>query len=755
MEVIVLDDDENTPPLNRDFFQRKRKKGQIQTVVDLTEDDGSQPKEEANITPKRKSPFKPKRISVVSSPTASPSSSQSSQSSQTSSQSSQDDPPIKQDEEKYVPEYYLTNFFIIMDQVYEEHRHLFTESELNITCEFRKLSEAQQRLYIRLYNRKGPWFRISTLKYPPQEIPDLQDTAQGLQKLGFAEVIKASTLSNAQLPKLMEVVSTSELRNIAKAAGVASPGKDNVSREELIERLLKQKTQRTIFGTSVIIQQVAKTLGDCIRLSDESKSVFDRMMSLFYLNLWNTQDDTQSNLLLLRDMGFVSFPAYTITKKNKIFESRSDLLIYEEAINLSKIYNDAIARQDRSFALEIAFSCARWLIGCSNAANDPLKLAEISSESLEQSLNQVATDFYPGKEAGFNSKLNFEEIKLRVDNHLYLARFTWGWVMSQIVVQGVDVLEKEKDYVGATVLLRILLSGAYAPGKRGKWWERLTLDFEHLGKKEDSLHLCETALKDATVSRAFMTGIHSRLCRLSKPPRRWKPPPPLPFPVLAPNEVTIFGKLLTSVTGVKSKFQSIAGGPVTVEAYAMEYYGTEGWESLHSEGSVFRALFSILMWDVIFAEIPDVFQTPFQDAPLDLLTDAFFSSRRELVERKLEEISSNSQLDELVESSWKLHHGISCRGISWEFHNLEKLKQISICFGGKALAGMFRLFCEDYKGWSSGLPDLILWKSEQKLGKLSEVKGPRDRLSNKQRAWITQLVSFGVQIDVCYVKEYD
>ncbi len=34
-----------------------------------------------------------------------------------------------------------------------------------------------------------------------------------------------------------------------------------------------------------------------------------------------------------------------------------------------------------------------------------------------------------------------------------------------------------------------------------------------------------------------------------------------------------------------------------------------------------------------------------------------------------------------------------------------------------------------------------------------EVKGPRDRLSDKQRAWLAMLSDAGLDVDVCYVKE--
>lgn len=37
------------------------------------------------------------------------------------------------------------------------------------------------------------------------------------------------------------------------------------------------------------------------------------------------------------------------------------------------------------------------------------------------------------------------------------------------------------------------------------------------------------------------------------------------------------------------------------------------------------------------------------------------------------------------------------------------------------------------------MPDLLLWHAGQRAAKLSEVKGPRDRLSDQQRAWMAAL----------------
>ncbi len=52
-----------------------------------------------------------------------------------------------------------------------------------------------------------------------------------------------------------------------------------------------------------------------------------------------------------------------------------------------------------------------------------------------------------------------------------------------------------------------------------------------------------------------------------------------------------------------------------------------------------------------------------------------------------------------------------------------------------------------------GMPDLLLWHAGRRQAKLSEVKGPRDRLSEQQRAWILAIAAAGMRVEVLKVKE--
>jgi Fanconi-associated nuclease 1 len=57
---------------------------------------------------------------------------------------------------------------------------------------------------------------------------------------------------------------------------------------------------------------------------------------------------------------------------------------------------------------------------------------------------------------------------------------------------------------------------------------------------------------------------------------------------------------------------------------------------------------------------------------------------------------------------------------------------------------------------AGGMPDLLLWRNAPgapPAARLAEVKGPRDRLSDQQRAWIAALSRAGLEVEVLKVVE--
>ena len=67
------------------------------------------------------------------------------------------------------------------------------------------------------------------------------------------------------------------------------------------------------------------------------------------------------------------------------------------------------------------------------------------------------------------------------------------------------------------------------------------------------------------------------------------------------------------------------------------------------------------------------------------------------------------------------------------------------------MAQICKILCQDYKGRSSGGPDLFLWNPQTKKCKFVEVKGPGDNARPNQKLWFDALVHAGVDVEICRV----
>ncbi len=176
----------------------------------------------------------------------------------------------------------------------------------------------------------------------------------------------------------------------------------------------------------------------------------------------------------------------------------------------------------------------------------------------------------------------------------------------------------------------------------------------------------------------------------------------------------------------------------------------------HAETKVLTTLFGLLFWDIIFEKnIDNVFIDKFQSSPLDLQSDLFYQNRKELIEAKLD-LLRDAPIEficELFRKSWEINKNTECHLVSWSlFESVEELIGLVKCFHSNQLESMCRNFACSFRYFRSGGPDLVLWSTEANRCMFVEVKGPGDRLSEKQIVWLDFLVENAIECEVCYVK---
>ncbi len=652
----------------------------------------------------------------------------------------------KRKDPSHVP-YYLLNFECIVRGVLEEtdDHELFEESELTLVQNLMSSNLDSKKLFVRLFQRKHAWILRKAISY--DEIANIDDQLQALATHGLVD-----TGSNLQdLESVLHILSAPSIKQLCKNMNIGCKGS---TKKDFVSALLSHSKKKSFFTTSskssmsdLILKKARGFIeGDVFKVNEQARCIFMRILSLYSLSNWWDERESergqqtsapQLTTILLQNTGKITFPVYKINRQAKIFRSREDLLQFESVCALEAEFSELFHEKNWTEAIH-----------------------RVMKAQVE-----------------FQAILSNDDVTGHVTNlPSFLRKFTAGSVLCYVLSKGVEVHEKMKDYVQATNLLQELLQQSlYLPDYHGHWYERLVLDLDqHLKKPRESLEAIRKALDDLHVQEARLLSLSQRVQKISNMKRNqigakevsdFQDHPRWPMPQ-EPKVVTIQGKMMpkSNLPGEKTVFvvegQTEGDNDLlcSVEEYVKEHYKNEhGYTNgIHAEGSVIHTIAAILLWDLIYdLDIPDVFRSPQQATPLDLNSPHFYSSRKEQVDQRLEQICkmSGADISQTVSDVWTSCCQISACPANWElFSSLNHFLGLIGCFSGVQLSGLCRRLMTNFRHTRSGFPDLTMWDVKEGRVAFIEVKGPNDRLSHKQILWLDYLSSLGLEAFVCHIE---
>ncbi len=177
----------------------------------------------------------------------------------------------------------------------------------------------------------------------------------------------------------------------------------------------------------------------------------------------------------------------------------------------------------------------------------------------------------------------------------------------------------------------------------------------------------------------------------------------------------------------------------SVERLALDALAATGRLGFFSENWLWKSLFGLAFWDVVFAPVAGAFQHPFQTGPLDLDEPSFRATREEAIERRLEELRDDTNPGPELLRRYDDKQGIANRLVSWHEGVRECLALALTRLTGRHLAHVFDRLSRDLWRYRRGLPDLFVLRDEAPGFELYEVKSPSDQLRPEQTAWIDYL----------------
>ena len=188
---------------------------------------------------------------------------------------------------------------------------------------------------------------------------------------------------------------------------------------------------------------------------------------------------------------------------------------------------------------------------------------------------------------------------------------------------------------------------------------------------------------------------------------------------------------------------------INIEAAVLNYFMEKGWNGIHSENYLWRGLFGLVFWEIIFDANYGSFHHPLQRQPSDLNDQSFFETRQELLTDQLNLFKTKKQLVKHLSKMYESKHSIANRFVSWHENLLPSLEEMVSMVALKSLKTVLLEMSKNMKDNSTGFPDLFLWK--EKDYQFYEVKSPNDQLSAQQLFWLNFLSSAKIKVDVLRV----
>ena len=650
---------------------------------------------------------------------------------------------------------------------------------------------------MRLFLRKtASWHRIERLGYH-NDISDMDKAVSTLQNrikvlgavtspdsehipgievdepcLGDAFAFADASESHiATVEEAISLLSLDELKSLAKEQKIQGKSKAELSR--LLCQVIRQQTGLTDMGVRVskdqvtalvdpseykhansraqhLVKKILAITGPCIRISEITFKLFQRVHLVFYRSTEWTEKSLTT--IILSKISRRNFADYLVCRTSNIFSTRSHILEFEAAIKIDTEVDMALEGGD------------------------------LPNKDAFRRVVEIFGAIYPRWKSLVAKEQVKEETVYEYGEGAYLRRFTPAHTYTRVVHKAAYCFGRLKDYRREYDLLRELLAQRlFHTARRGSWYQRKALLEEHYMYAVDpepasteeeqrkkhwraqAVTTCEIGLQDVDCHLIYHHDLQKRLVKLEKRlriPRRFQhdfghvrlqhPTQHTAEGIQVKREDAPLGKgrgVSTKTVWVDEREE---GGDCSVEEMCLSWYRSQGWKGYHSEGGIIRTLFAYLFFDVIFAYVPNVFQTAYQTCPLDLHTDSFYPTRISEINRRLADIS-NGEAERILRDVYEHEHErrTCVVGLNWDFE-VEDLAELVRCFPGGALAAVCKVVAQEYRLRGGGIPDLVLWRSEPKPECMfAEVKSANDRLSDTQRLWVHVLMSAGVEVALC------
>ena len=186
------------------------------------------------------------------------------------------------------------------------------------------------------------------------------------------------------------------------------------------------------------------------------------------------------------------------------------------------------------------------------------------------------------------------------------------------------------------------------------------------------------------------------------------------------------------------------------ERAAAEYFESGGAKAFRVENALWRTLFGLLFWDVLFADDAGATHSPFESLPRALADGCFAAEHAGAIDAQFARLDDRAALTREILRASTAHYSKPNGVFRWRRRVLDALFEFLACADADGLRAMLGHLCRDYRGSRYGYPDLLV--IEDGRPRFVEVKTDGDCLRRNQLARLEQLRAAGFDADVVRIR---
>ena len=186
-----------------------------------------------------------------------------------------------------------------------------------------------------------------------------------------------------------------------------------------------------------------------------------------------------------------------------------------------------------------------------------------------------------------------------------------------------------------------------------------------------------------------------------------------------------------------------------VERGVIDHFVTHGKHAAHAENYLWRGLFGLALWDVLYDDTAGALHNPLQRAPSDLYRPDFLPRRRARIEAELDLLTPKRRGQQLLARRYQEKEGTFAPLVGWHDALLPLVLACHARLQPAQLRAILLEMARDLRENTSGFPDLFVW--DRRGYEFIEVKSPNDQLSAQQLHWLHFFGQIGVHARVLRV----